>query len=198
MQTPKGIVDPGHRKSLDRRCNTVASTEREHPVNAVGLPVGDPETDFSPRISPKAGTCIGSTTPPTTCRTPLGAARDRIRRWQAPLRSLYLLQAPILQFRIFAATDLKSRSFTTFEDDFRFECSRIFKHVAESLEHRLVTRTHRAESATSIVDRIDSSQEKLEAEFSERERALLRLNRTIAQLVDRLQSEVASEGFYDV
>jgi multidrug resistance protein MdtO len=126
------------------------------------------------------------------------AARDRIRRWQAPLRSLYLLEAPLLQFRIFAAIDLKSRSFTAFEDDFRFECSRIFLHIAESLENQLATRTHRADSVTSIVDRMDSSPEKLEAEFSERERALLRLTRTIAQLADRLQSEVASEGLYDV
>ena len=36
------------------------------------------------------------------------------------------------------------------------------------------------------------------AEFSERERALVHLIRFIAQLVDRLQLEVASEGLYDV
>ncbi len=126
------------------------------------------------------------------------AARDRIRRWQAPLRSVYLLEAPLLQFRIFAASDLKSRSFTAFEDDFRFECSRIFLQIAESLENQLATRTHRAGSIASLVDRIDSSPEKIETEFSERERALLRLTRTIAQLVDRLQREVASEGLYDV
>ena len=126
------------------------------------------------------------------------AARDRIRRWQAPLRSLYLLEAPLLQFRIFAGSDLKSLSFTAFEDDFRFECARIFLHIAESLENQLATRTHRADSVASLVDRIGSSSEKIQAEFSERERALLRLTRTIAQLVDRLQSEVASEGLYDV
>jgi multidrug resistance protein MdtO len=126
------------------------------------------------------------------------AARDRIRRWQAPLRSLYLLEAPLLQFRIFARIDLKSRSFTAFEDDFRFECSRIFLHIAESLENQLAKRTHRADSVASLLNRFDSSPERIEAEFSERERALMRLTRTIAQLVDRLQSEVASEGLYDV
>ena len=126
------------------------------------------------------------------------AARDRIRHWQASLRSLYLLEAPILQFRIFAKIDSKSRSFTAFEDDFRFECSRIFLHIAESLESQLATRTHRAGPLASIVDRLDASPGKIETEFSERERALLRLTRTIAQLVDRLQGEVASEGLYDV
>jgi multidrug resistance protein MdtO len=126
------------------------------------------------------------------------AARDRIRRWQAFLRSLYLLEAPLLQFRIFARIDSRSRPFAAFEDDFRLECSRIFLHVAESLEKQSATRTHHTDSVANILNRIDSSEAKIETEFSERERALLRLIRTIAQLVDRLQVEVASEGLYDV
>jgi multidrug resistance protein MdtO len=126
------------------------------------------------------------------------AARDRIRRWQAFLRSLYLLEAPLLQFRIFARIDSRSRPFAAFEDDFRLECSRIFLHVAESLETQSATHTHHADSVASILNRIDSSEANIEAEFSERERALLRLIRTIAQLVDRLQVDAASEGLYDV
>jgi multidrug resistance protein MdtO len=126
------------------------------------------------------------------------AARDRIRRWQASLRSFYLLQAPLLQFRIFGNVDSKSTSFTAFEDDFRFEAARIFLDIAESLEKQVATRMYRPDSVNSLLHRIDSSPARTETEFSERERALLRLTRTIAQLVDRLQSEVASEGLYDV
>ncbi|MGA8672837.1 MAG: FUSC family protein [Terracidiphilus sp.] len=126
------------------------------------------------------------------------AARDRIRRWQASLRSFYLLQAPLLQFRIFGNANSKSTSFTAFEDDFRFEAARIFLHIAESLEKQVATRMYRPDSVSSLLHRIDSSPARTETEFSERERALLRLTRTIAQLVDRLQSEVASEGLYDV
>ena len=126
------------------------------------------------------------------------AARDRIRRWQAFLRSFYLLEAPLLQFRIFANIHSKSPSFTAFENDFRFECSRIFRHIAESLEKQLATHHHQADSVASLLNRMDSSAAGIEAEFSERERALLRLIRTIAQTVDRLQDEVASEGLYDV
>jgi multidrug resistance protein MdtO len=126
------------------------------------------------------------------------AARDRIRRWQAFLRSFYLLEAPLLQFRIFARIDSRSRPFAVFEDDFRLECSRIFLHVAEGLEKQSATHTHHADSVASLLNRIDSSEAKIEAEFSERERALLRLIRTTAQLVDRLQVEAASEGLYDV
>jgi multidrug resistance protein MdtO len=126
------------------------------------------------------------------------AARDRIRHWQAFLRSFYLLEAPLLQFRIFASDDSRSRSFAAFENDFRLECSRIFLHIAESLEKQSATHTQHVDSVASLLNRIESSETKIEAEFSERERALLRLIWTIAEVVDRLQTEVASEGLYDV
>ena len=126
------------------------------------------------------------------------AARDRIRHWQAFLRSFYLLEAPLLQFRIFASDDSRTGSFAAFENDFRLECSRIFLHIAESLEKQSATHTQHVDSVASLLNRIESSETKIEAEFSERERALLRLIRTIAELVDRLQTEVASEGLYDV
>jgi multidrug resistance protein MdtO len=124
------------------------------------------------------------------------AARDRIRRWQASLRSTYLLEAPLLQFRIFGRIDSKSSTFTSFEDDFRFKCSRIFRHIAESLENQLTTRIHNADPMASPLGRIDSFPS--ETDFSERERSLLRLVRTIAQSVDRLQNEVAAEGLYEL
>jgi len=126
------------------------------------------------------------------------AARDRIRRWLAFLRSFYLLQAPLIQFRIFADIHSRSPSFTALENDLRFECARIFRHIAESLESQLTTHTHQPDSVASLVNHLDLSSLRIEAELSERERALLRLIRTVAQLVDRLQVEIASEGLYDV
>jgi len=126
------------------------------------------------------------------------AARDRIRRWQASLRSFYLLEAPLLQFRIFAKAGVKSRHFTTLEDDFRLACSRIFLEIAANLENQVLTRTHHVSSTNSLLDRVNSSPAKTEKEFSERERALLRLTQTMAQLVDRLQVQVANEGLYEV
>ena len=126
------------------------------------------------------------------------AARDRIRRWQASLRSFYLLEAPLLQFRLFARSESKSRSFTAFEDDFRFECRRIFLRMAESLEKQVASRTLHTYTVSSLVEHIDSSPDRVEADFSEREHSLARLTRTIGQLVDRLQGEVASVGLYDL
>jgi multidrug resistance protein MdtO len=126
------------------------------------------------------------------------AARDRIRRWQTSLRSFYLLEAPLLQFRLFGIAASKSPSFTAFEDDFRFECSRVFLQIAESLESQSAHRVHFANLTASLVDRVDTIPLENDAEFSEREQGLARLIRFIAQLVDRLQVEVASEGLYDV
>jgi multidrug resistance protein MdtO len=126
------------------------------------------------------------------------AARERILRWQALLRSFYLLEAPLLQFRIFAKAELISDSFRAFHDDFRAGCARIFLQIAASLENQGSTHTHHAEAVASIVGRIDSSLPAIHTKFSERERSLLRLIQSVAQLVDRLQVEVASEGLYDL
>jgi multidrug resistance protein MdtO len=126
------------------------------------------------------------------------AARDRIRRWQASLRSFYLLEVPLVRFRIFGGTDPRSQPFRAFENDFRFECARIFRQMADSLESQLATRDHRISTPVSLVDRIDSTSATIAAEISESERTLIGVTRTIAQLVDRLQSQVASEGLYDL
>ncbi len=126
------------------------------------------------------------------------AARDRIRRWQASLRSFYLLEVPLVRFRIFGGTDPRSQPFRAYENDFRFECARIFRQMADSLESQLANRAHPISTPASLVDRIDSSSAAIAGEISESERALIRCTQNIAQLVDRLQSQVASEGLYDL
>ena len=126
------------------------------------------------------------------------AARDRIRLWQASLRSFYLLQLPLVRFRVFSGNHLKSQPFTDFENDFRFECARILRNLADNLESQLATRAHRVSTPASLVDRIDSTSAAITAEISERERSLIGITRTIAQLLDRLQVQVASEGLYDL
>ena len=126
------------------------------------------------------------------------AARDRVRRWQASLRSFYLLEAPLLQFRLFGNSAPKSTSFTEFEDDFRLKCSRILlKDCRESRESACKPRSYRPPDH-SLFHHIDAVPPGNTAEFSEREQGLARLVRFIAQLIDRLQLEVASEGLYDL
>jgi multidrug resistance protein MdtO len=126
------------------------------------------------------------------------AARDRIRRWQAYLRSFYLLQAPLLQFRTFADPNTRTQAFTTLEDQFRADCARSFLRVAQNLEDQLAKRPHDSNPPPTLVIFLDSSPEIQQEHFSERERALLRMTNTLGRLVDRLQSEVASEPLYAV
>jgi multidrug resistance protein MdtO len=126
------------------------------------------------------------------------AARDRIRRWQASLRSFYLLEAPLLQFRIFGSISSKSEFFTVFEDDFRFECSRVFLEIATSLENQLAKLPHAPAQIANLVHRLDAAPAGIGARISEREQALLRLTRNLAQLIDRMQAETVSEGLYDL
>ena len=123
------------------------------------------------------------------------AARDRIRRWQASLRTFYLLEAPLIQFRVFGDVSLKSRSFTEMYNVFREQCSRSFERMAESLESQLNKRPYDSGVNSSLAALLDS-QAGEHTTFSEREEALLRMLHTIASLVDRMQNEVASEELY--
>ena len=124
------------------------------------------------------------------------AARDRIRRWQASLRTFYLLEAPLIQFRVFGDVSLKSRSFTEMYNVFREQCSRSFERMAESLENQLNKRPYESGVPRSLAALLEISRAGEETAFSEREEALLRMLRTIASLVDRMQNEVASEQLY--
>jgi multidrug resistance protein MdtO len=124
------------------------------------------------------------------------AARDRIRRWQASLRTFYLLEAPLIQFRVFGDVSLKSRSFAQMDDAFRDQCSRSFERMAESLESQLNKRPFDSTVPLSLTALLETPRTDEQATFSEREKALLRMLHTIASLADRMQSEVASEPLY--
>jgi multidrug resistance protein MdtO len=124
------------------------------------------------------------------------AARDRIRRWQASLRTFYLLEAPLLQFRLYADAHAKSDLFVQIEKDFHEECSRIFKRVADCLEKQLEKQSYTNITPCSLKSLLSASLPEETAGFSKRETALLGMSRTIASLVDRIQSDVASEALY--
>ena len=124
------------------------------------------------------------------------AARDHIRRWQASLRTFYLLEAPLIQFRVFGDKRGKSSHFAEIEDGFRKECFRSFQRMAESLENQLNKKPYDSTPPDSLLALLESLQAKEQSAFSEREEALLRMSRTIASLVDRMQNEVASEPLY--
>lgn len=124
------------------------------------------------------------------------AARDRIRRWQASLRTFYLLETPLLQFRIFSKDAEKLRPFAQIENQFREECAHAFLDIARSLEDQLDKKPRTQNRPDLLLAHLDAMQSGQEENFSEREYALLGMSRTIASLVDRVHGEVAAEPLF--
>ena len=132
------------------------------------------------------------------------AARDRIRRWQASERTAYLLQSPLLQFRVFADSAQRNRPFYRIEDSFRITCGQVYRRIAQRLENELESQTAGAgvqvepAPAPSLIPLLDSLEAASEHRFTEREQALLRMARTIAAIVDRIDQETAAEPLFAV
>lgn len=130
------------------------------------------------------------------------AARDRIRRWQASLRTFYLLETPLLQFRIFSKAEERLRPFAVAENRFREECAYAFQRMAQRIEDQLDTQSGEkrlaAQEPALVMTTLESLAEGREQDLSAREVALLKMTRTIAALVDRVQGEVAREPLYSV
>jgi multidrug resistance protein MdtO len=124
------------------------------------------------------------------------AARDRIRRWQSSLRTFYLLEAPLIQFRIFGDPSNQSSPFARLDNTFKEECKRSFEYVAQSLEDQLHKKAYDRSAPQSLLALLETLRAEAQPGFSERDEALLRMLRTIATLVDRMQNEVALEPLY--
>lgn len=75
------------------------------------------------------------------------AARDRIRRWQAALRTAYLLQLALLQYRVFGSTEKLSAQAEALLQEFDQSCARTLNDMAAYLEAQ---RTQAASGANGI------------------------------------------------
>ncbi|QNI30378.1 FUSC family protein [Alloacidobacterium dinghuense] len=62
------------------------------------------------------------------------AARDRVRLWQAQLRTAYVLQLALLQYRVFGATERLSAQAEALLRDFDQSCSQTLNDMAAYLE----------------------------------------------------------------
>ncbi len=124
------------------------------------------------------------------------AARDRIRRWQASLRTFYLLEVPLLQFRVLGAESEKSESFTQIAEVFRNACAQSLRHMAANLESQLNGQGRSGERDPSLKELLQRLRKEHPADVSVREKALLEMAQTIASLLDRMLDEVADEPLY--
>jgi multidrug resistance protein MdtO len=124
------------------------------------------------------------------------AARDRIRRWQASLRTFYLLEVPLLQFRVLSTEREKSSDFAHVEDAFRKAIVQTMLHIANNLEGQLNGGRPTSDRDPALRTELDRLEKECEDRFSDRERALLGLAHTVAQLLDRFQDQVIEEPLF--
>ncbi|HEY6850282.1 MAG TPA: FUSC family protein [Terracidiphilus sp.] len=120
------------------------------------------------------------------------AARDRIRRWQASLRTFYLMEIPLLQFRLFSDPKQISEAFRNIEKQFLGDCSSALNRIADTLESQLQHNVHHQPAHTSLQNLLAACEGKEHTPISPQEEGLLRLNRTISGMIDKLEEEAVS------
>jgi multidrug resistance protein MdtO len=120
------------------------------------------------------------------------AARDRIRRWQASLRTFYLMEVPLLQFRLFGDPERISQAFSNIEKQFLDDCSSALNRVADNLENQLQDKAYHRPVHISLQKLLAACEGKEHTPISPQEEGLLRLTRTISGIVDKLEEEAVS------
>jgi multidrug resistance protein MdtO len=120
------------------------------------------------------------------------AARDRIRRWQASVRTIYLMEVPLLQFRLLGDPGQISSAFRGIEMQFIQDCSGALNRIADCIEDQLHGKVHRHPSYQSLQSLLDDSAHRAGTHISPKEEGLVRLSSTISGLIDRLEVETTS------
>ncbi len=124
------------------------------------------------------------------------AARDRIRRWQASLRTFYLMEVPLLQFRLFGDPGRISTAFRAVEERFLIDCSRSLTHIADNLESQLNKRPYQHPRHDELQKLLAASIDAEPTPMSPQEQGLIRLTRILSALVDKFEDEAATEPLY--
>jgi len=126
------------------------------------------------------------------------AARDRIRRWQSWLRSFYLMEIPLLQFRLLGDPSRISQAFRHIEVQFIEDCSRSFHRIADSLENQLDNKEFQLAAHDSLQKRLATAVGHEETPVSPQEEGLLRITRMLSGLVDKLEGEATSAPIFSI
>jgi len=126
------------------------------------------------------------------------AARDRIRRWQSWLRSFYLMEIPLLQFRLLGDPSRISQAFRHIEVQFIEDCSRSFHRIADSLENQLDNKEFQLAAHDSLQKRLATAVSHEETPVSPHEEGLLRITRMLSGLVDKLEGEATSAPIFSI
>ena len=124
------------------------------------------------------------------------AARDRIRLWQASLRTFYLMEVPLLQFRLLGDPKRISPAFRNIEARFLVACSGSLNRIADCLEHQLRKEPFPQEAHDSLQKILADAQSGQNTPVSPHEEGLLRLSRILSSLIDKLEQEAAAKPIF--
>jgi multidrug resistance protein MdtO len=124
------------------------------------------------------------------------AARDRIRRWQAMLRTFFLLELALLQYTAFAMTETLSEDTLRDVEDFDRVCEQrlgaMAAHLKNQQESLPAALPAAPPDASSWPSWMDAGNEE------EKQRGILALAHELADLLDRLWDEMRAAPLYAV
>jgi multidrug resistance protein MdtO len=124
------------------------------------------------------------------------AARDRIRRWQSSLRSFYLMEVPLLQFRLLGDPSRISLAFRHIETKFIEDCSSALNRIADRLEYQLNNKAFQPPPHETLAMRLAEDVREENTPLSPQEQGLVRLTRTVAALIDKIEEEAMATPLF--
>ena len=117
---------------------------------------------------------------------------EKIKRWQAVLRTFYLMETSLLQFYHFSERTEVSNSVHQIESHFQQTCGAVLTSIADCLEKQWAHGKCESQLRPELEKLLSFAIAEGNPIFSSHEQTLLALSRNIASLLDQLEEDVYS------
>jgi multidrug resistance protein MdtO len=121
---------------------------------------------------------------------------EKVKRWQAVLRSFYLMEIPLLQFYHFGERSEVSESVRRTEIQFQQACGAVLTSIADRLEKQLTHVQYDAPRHSDLERLLNSAAADGRPIFSSHDQTLLGLSHNIASLLDQLEEDIYSAPLF--
>ncbi|HVJ09493.1 MAG TPA: FUSC family protein [Acidisarcina sp.] len=125
-------------------------------------------------------------------RAPHLIAQQKIHRWQAQLRTFYLLEIPLVQFRIFGLHGEMSEPVRDVEHRFQQNCAIILNRMADCLIVQFGEKECTPPPRPELEKLIDSAVPAEEPTPYHRDKTMLAISRDIASLLEGLDDDMSA------
>jgi multidrug resistance protein MdtO len=125
------------------------------------------------------------------------AARDRVRKWGAALRTFYLMELPLMQMRLYGDRTSISTSLLLLDKRFRECCSESLIRMANRLESEINSGSSSDRHDQSGCDALSTDLDNQgRAEMPSEEKSMLELMSQLARMINNLESEVLGTSVF--